>query len=121
MMDECDWTDRPLAEGASVEVAGLRITHAPTVSACLVSSDLDAGLAALSPGPALVSLFADRRAMDGIRIARDRAFFIGMNGLAGWKNSFAVSPATGLYVRFDLSGPALCDVLAEGAHALIFP
>lgn len=117
MMPERDWTDRPLSEGASLEVAGLTITRAAAKPACLISGNLNAALAAVAPDAAMVGLFAERRGKDAVRIARDRALCVGFEGVAGWHTNFAVSPATGLYARFDLSGPALHDALAEGTSA----
>lgn len=116
-MRERDWADRPLAEGASVEVAGLTVCRVMSEPACLVSGDLEAALTALSPGSAMVGLYAERRATDAVRIARDRTIFTGIQGVAGWRDGFAVSPATGLYARFELSGLALNDALAEGTQA----
>lgn len=114
MMRERDWTDRPLSIGATAQAAGLSITRAPADQACLISGNLDAALASFSPNAALVGLLKHRRPTDGIRIARDRALLIGVAGTAGWQNGFASSPASGLYARFDLTGPALDDALSEG-------
>lgn len=117
MMPERDWTDRPLTCGETILASGLTITRAPVEDACLVSGDLIAALEVLAPTAALVGLLDLRQASDGIQIARDRALLIGVAGTAGWQNGFACSPATGLYSRFDLSGPALADALSEGTSA----
>lgn len=117
MMPEREWTDRPLAEGARVEVAGLVIYRAVSEPACLISGNLIKGMARLAPRAEVVGLYELRRADDGIRIARDRALLMGISGEEGWRDGTACSPASGLYARFDLSGPALEAALAEGTSA----
>ncbi|GAB5446832.1 hypothetical protein [Gymnodinialimonas sp.] len=117
MMRERQWNDRPLAEGATVEVAGLVIQRASTEPLCLISGNLIKAMADLAPGAKTVGLHALRGANDGVRIARDRAMLVGVEGEEGWHEGYACSPATGLYARFDLSGPALQDALAEGTSA----
>uniref|UniRef100_A0A975YG62 Uncharacterized protein n=2 Tax=Gymnodinialimonas phycosphaerae TaxID=2841589 RepID=A0A975YG62_9RHOB len=117
MMSEREWTDNRLIEGAALEHAGLMIRRAVTEAACLISGNLAKGLEACSPISQMVGLYQLRRAHDGIRIARDRALLVGVAGPEGWHDGYACSPATGLYTRFDLSGPALDDALAEGTSA----
>ena len=117
MIPERTWTDRPLNEGETKEAAGLTLHRAKTPKACLVSGDLDAALKDLCPSAETVGLYQLRRDVDGIRIARDRALLVEVTGDAGWHKEYALSPASGLYARFDLSGPALDDVLAEGTSA----
>ncbi len=117
MMKERDWTDRALAEGETMSAAGLTIHRAPATPSCLISGDLEAAIAALAPGARSIGLFQDRPPIAAIRIARDRALLVGATGEPGWRDGYAISPATGLYTCFRISGADVMDALAEGTGA----
>ncbi len=117
MMKERDWTDRALAEGETMTVAGLTIHLAPAAPSCLISGDLEAAIAALAPGGRSIGLFQDRPLIAAIRIARDRALLVGATGEPGWHDGYAISPATGLYTCFQISGADVMDALTEGTGA----
>ncbi|WP_224814258.1 hypothetical protein [Hasllibacter sp. MH4015] len=116
-MRERDWTNRPLAVGQRIEAAGLVAERAAPEQACLVSGDLEAAIAALCAGAPFVGLDQDRPERAAIRIARDRVMLVGCEAGAEWRDGYAISPATGLYARFDLSGPGVAAALAEGTSA----
>ncbi len=117
-MDDSVWTDRPLAPGASIDVAGVRVTRAAEGVQYLISGDLDAAVAALSPGAARPGFGEVAGKGDiAIRIARDRALLVTAAPVArdaGWQaEGFALSPAGGLYVALALQGDGAAGLLAQ--------
>lgn len=118
-MDERDWTDRPLAEGGPALTGdGIVIRRTAPGAMALISGDLDAALAALAPGAAMVGIggASDMRPV-ALRIARDRALLLTdtATSVAGWCDpGYAVSPADGLYACLAITGPGARDLIAEG-------
>lgn len=117
-MDDRDWTDRPLAPGASIDAAGVRVTRGTAGAQYLISGNLDAALAALAPEAARLGFAQVAGTGDiAIRIARDRALLVTLapvNRDGGWQaEGFALSPAGGLYVPLALQGEGAAGLLAQ--------
>jgi hypothetical protein len=118
-MDERDWTDRPLAEGARLSGPGCSVTRVGPGVLHAVSGDLEAALAALAPGAAMLGFGETPGTADfALRVGRDHALLVtgsAIDAPAGWDaRGFALSAAGGAYARLDLVGPAARDLLASG-------
>jgi len=108
-MDERTWTNATPEPGQVADYPGLTVTCAAPGGALMISGDLEAALAALSPGAPLVG--CGGVAPDGphaIRIARDRALLVAPEPFevsADWHDGYALSLADDLYLAVTLDGP----------------
>lgn len=115
-MDERIWTNPSPEPGQVAEFPGLSVTCDAPGGALMVSGDLMAAIAALSPGAPFVGCggTAPERPY-AIRVARDRAILVTpepLDAVPGWHGSHAVSPADDLYAVISLSGPRLDEIAA---------
>jgi hypothetical protein len=118
-MDERTWTDRPLAEGASLDLCTTRVTREEVAFVSLVSGDLDAALSALCPAAPMLGLGEGTQAGDyAIRIARDHAALVTRAApdlRPGWHDAgFALSRADDRFACLALRGAGAREVLARG-------
>lgn len=117
-MDERDWTDRPLAEGETLEAPGVSVTRVVPGVQTLVSGDLEAAIGVLAPGARMLG-FADVPDSPDLvlRIARDRALLVTalpVPRTPGWQSEgFALSAAGGLYACLSLRGPGAEALLSQ--------
>lgn len=111
----------PMAAGPGtlIETGDLRIACHPLGGACLMSGDLAAAIASLSPGAPILGLGGQ---CDGgnfaVRIARDRALLVNeapFDARPGWYAAgYAVSAAADQWQSFTLNGAGAAQVIAEG-------
>lgn len=121
MSVEFDWPSHSPDAGTTLTLPGaeLRIEDAP--GAALISGDLDAGIAALTPGAPLLGLGGVAGSGPyAIRMARDRVLLIltaPCTAAPGWHGSYALSPACDGWRCLRLSGPEAETLLSEGTGA----
>ncbi|MBV6638713.1 MAG: hypothetical protein KI788_22730 [Mameliella sp.] len=112
--DSTLWTTASPTPGSILQGQSMSVTCLPSTGAALISGNLDAAIAALAPGAALLGLLDARpHTPFALRIARDRALLITAEPLdlvPGWHDGFAVSPADDLYLVLAITG--------EGARGL---
>lgn len=114
-MSERDWTTRTPQPGDWLNLDGLRIAVCRRAGATLVSGDLDAAIAALSPGAPLLGLLSELpEGPCALRIARDRALLCTAVPLEaeGWHGSYAASAADDAFAHVLITGPRWRDVQA---------
>jgi hypothetical protein len=112
-MSERDWTTRTPEPGAAIEIDGLTIRCEPPAGATLVSGDLEAAIAALTPGAPMLGLLARRpTGPHALRIGRDRALLCTAEplGIEGWHGRYAASSADDLFLSFTVTGPRMPDI-----------
>ncbi|MFX0541087.1 hypothetical protein ACEWPM_005055 [Roseovarius sp. S4756] len=121
-MRERDWPELPSLGGDIIARDDLRVTCAPMPAAMLISGDLKAAVAAVSPDAPMLGLGGQTGggAWAG-RIARDRALLVSdapITAASGWHaDGYAMTPADDLWQVFTLTGPAAARVIAEGTAA----
>lgn len=117
-MRERDWTNAAPEPGDLIEGAGIRVRCLAADGAAVVSSGLDAAIAALAPGAPMIGLL-DTLPGSGpyaLRIARDRALLCTPEPLGaapGWHGDFALSAADDLYVPMQIEGDTDGTLLAS--------
>lgn len=115
------WT--PFPEWGDAAIERERWTARPVLglSQALVSGDVGAALAAHAPDAVEVGLWGLARSEPvAARIARDRILLVGSGPIEipfGWNDGWAASPASDAWFVVDLEGPAVEEVVREGAAA----
>lgn len=119
-MDERVWTNASPEPGQSVDDPGLALSCAAPGGALMISGDLDAAIAALAPGAAVVGCGGPApEGPHAIRVARDRMLWITdapLDVRPGWQDGYAISLADDLFATITLSGPRR-DAIAAACTA----
>jgi hypothetical protein len=116
------WTPVPDWSAARLARSDWRAAPAGELFRALVTGDLEAALASLNPRSASVGLWDIAPGpLAAIRIGRDRALLVASAPAAtpwGWRpGGWAVSDASDAYKAFDITGPALRQIVAEATSA----
>ena len=116
------WTPAPDWSAARLKRADWRASPVDGLIQLLVSGDLEAAFATLSPPPASTGLWEIARgSLVAVRIGRDRALLASRAAIdlpRGWQaGGWAATDASDAYQIFDIEGPALRQIVAEATSA----
>ncbi|MDE3174568.1 MAG: hypothetical protein KGM15_00475 [Pseudomonadota bacterium] len=116
------WTPVPDWSGARLARPGWTAAPVSGLFQTLLSGDLSAAFATLSPAPASIGLWAiAASARAAIRIGRDRALLVATEPVAlatGWRaGGWAASDASDAYAVIDIAGRTLREIIAEATSA----
>ena len=115
------WTPTPDWRAARLARPDWRAAPVLGLHQTLLSGDLAAGFAALSPKLESVGLWRIAPAPAAIRIARDRALVVSSQAPVlpwGWHDAgWAATDASDAFIVFELAGAALRSLVAEATSA----
>lgn len=123
-MDERVWTDSALQPGEPISLGSVTIrAMGPPKAAYLISGNLEAALAQVSPTAPMLGLLEDRDGSKScaLRVSRDSALLLS-DGVcevtSAWHETdggaFAISDASDVYAGFSISGEGADSILAQG-------
>ncbi|WP_101069114.1 hypothetical protein [Roseovarius salinarum] len=110
-MRERDWTNSAPEAGDVIKGPGITVQCLAPGQAAIISGGLDAAIASLAPGAAMIGLL-DTLPESGayaLRIARDQVLLCTPEpfvAASGWHGDYALSVADDLYVPLQIEGDA---------------
>ena len=120
-MRETAWPPARRAEGSLIDRPRLKASAVGGRGHTLVSGDLDAAVAALTPGAPMLGLYAlAPDAAHTLRISRDSALLVTpapIEAPEGWREGWCATALDDGWTAIDVSGPDAALALAQGTSA----
>ena len=120
-MRETAWPPARRAEGSLIDRPRLKASAVGGRGHTLVSGDLDAAVAALTPGAPMLGLYAlAPDAAHTLRISRDSALLVTpapIEAPEGWREGWCATALDDGWTAIDVSGPGAALALAQGTAA----